>query len=187
MHQPDLFARAQEPEGFLYRPDMLAPGQAALLVAQFKALPLVPFEFHGYTGKRRVLSFGWRYDYTRREAQRSDPLPDFLRPLREAAADLAKTAEGAFEQALVTEYSQGAGIGWHRDKAVFGDVVAFSFGAPCTLRFRREGRAGWERASRRVEPRSAYLLRGPARSLWEHSIPAVPALRYSVTLRTMAR
>ena len=37
-----------------------------------------------------------------------------------------------------------------------------------------------------VEPRSAYLLRGPSRTEWEHSIPAVDALRYSITFRSLA-
>ena len=36
-----------------------------------------------------------------------------------------------------------------------------------------------------AQPRSAYLMREPARSHWQHSIPAVEALRYSVTFRTV--
>jgi alkylated DNA repair dioxygenase AlkB len=85
----------------------------------------------------------------------------------------------------VTEYAAGAAIGWHRDKAVFGDVVGVSLLAPCVFRLRRPAGARWERASLTAEPRSAYLLRGPARTEWEHSIPAVPALRYSVTFRSL--
>ena len=57
--------------------------------------------------------------------------------------------------------------------------------APCSLRFRRKAGDGWERASLKVEPRSAYLLSGPARAVWEHSIPALDRLRYSITLRTL--
>ena len=92
-----------------------------------------------------------------------------------------------FQQVLVTEYAAGAGIGWHKDKPEFAEVVAFSFGSACTLRFRRKTAAGWDRRNLLVEPRSAYVLRGSARWDWEHSIPPQPALRYSVTLRTFQR
>ena len=86
---------------------------------------------------------------------------------------------------LINEYRPAAGIGWHRDKAQFDEVVGVSLLAPCSLRFRRKAGATWERASLTVEPRSAYLLSGPARNLWEHSIPALDQLRYSITLRTL--
>jgi len=33
--------------------------------------------------------------------------------------------------------------------------------------------------------RSAYLLRGPVRRDWEHSIPPLDQLRYSVTFRSV--
>jgi alkylated DNA repair dioxygenase AlkB len=64
-------------------------------------------------------------------------------------------------------------------------VVGVSLLAPCNLRFRRESGETWERVSLTVEPRSAYLLSGPARTVWEHSIPALDCLRYSITLRTL--
>jgi alkylated DNA repair dioxygenase AlkB len=88
--------------------------------------------------------------------------------------------------ALVNEYPPGAPIGWHRDKAAFGQVVGFSLLSPCVLRFRRPNVSGWERRSLNLEPRSAYWLAGEARADWEHSIPPVEALRYSITFRTLA-
>jgi alkylated DNA repair dioxygenase AlkB len=91
----------------------------------------------------------------------------------------------AFEHVLVTEYGPGAGIGWHRDKPVFGQVVGVSLLAPCVLRFRRKVNAKWDRVNVLAEPRSGYHLAGPARSEWEHSILRVDALRYSITFRTM--
>jgi alkylated DNA repair dioxygenase AlkB len=100
------------------------------------------------------------------------------------AAALGRPAE-AFRQVLINEYRPGAGIGWHRDKAQFGEVVGVSLLHPCVLRFRRKAGATWDRASLTVEPRSAYLLSGPARTVWEHSIPALDQLRYSITLRTL--
>jgi len=50
---------------------------------------------------------------------------------------------------------------------------------------RRRNGMTWDRASMRLDPCSVYLMRGPSRDVWEHSIPAVDALRYSVTFRTM--
>jgi alkylated DNA repair dioxygenase AlkB len=149
-------------------------------------LPFKPFEFHGYFGKRRIVSFGWRYDYATERLGEVAPMPAFLVALRDKAAMAASVAADDFRQALITEYSPGAAIGWHRDKAVFDEVLAVSLGSPCVLRFRRRIGERWERRSIDVEPRSLYLLRGPARSEWEHSIRPVLALRYSVTLRSLA-
>ena len=46
------------PQGFQYRDEAIAVERERALVAQFEKLPLRPFEFHGYPGKRRVVSFG---------------------------------------------------------------------------------------------------------------------------------
>ena len=87
------------------------------------------------------------------------------------------------EHVLVTEYGPDAAIGWHRDRPIFADVIGVSLLSPCTFRFRKQTGAGWQRSSVRVAPGSAYLLRGPARTDWEHSIPGVESLRYSITFR----
>jgi alkylated DNA repair dioxygenase AlkB len=112
-----------------------------------------------------------------------DDMPEFLLTLRESAAQFAGMRSEALQQALVTEYTAGAAIGWHRDKAVFGEVVGISLLASCVFRLRRKVDEGWERVNLVAEPRSAYLLSGPSRTEWEHSIPPVDALRYSVTFR----
>jgi alkylated DNA repair dioxygenase AlkB len=186
--QPDLFGGAgrELPEGLRYRRELIGPEDEGALVARVRGLPFREFEFHGHTGKRRVVSFGWRYDFTGRRLQQADPIPDFLLPLREAAAAFGGVAPEEFAHALVTEYGPGAGIGWHRDKAVFGRVVGVSLLSPCDLRFRRAlGGRRWERFKLTAEPRSAYLLSGPARSEWEHGIDRVDALRYSITFRNL--
>jgi alkylated DNA repair dioxygenase AlkB len=87
------------------------------------------------------------------------------------------------QQVLLTEYRPGVQIGWHKDRSVFGEVVGISLLSACTFRLRRKLGGQWERASIIVEPRSAYLLAGPSRTEWEHSIPGVPELRYSITFR----
>ncbi|HEX8719272.1 MAG TPA: alpha-ketoglutarate-dependent dioxygenase AlkB [Pyrinomonadaceae bacterium] len=174
------------PEGFRYRAELIGPVEEAALAARLGRLPFREFEFHGHTGRRRVVSFGWHYDFSARHLRKADDMPEYLLPLRTAAAAFAGIAPGEFEHALVTEYAPGAGIGWHRDKGVFGRVVGVSLLAACVLRFRRAaGARRWERVNLPAEPRSAYLLDGPARAEWEHSIPPVGALRYSITFRTL--
>ena len=185
--QADLFAAEPAlPAGFAYRDGVISPGEEQALVERFAALPFQPFEFHGYLGKRRVVSFGWRYDYGGGKLRQSDDLPPFLLPLRDAAARFAGIPADSLQQILVAEYAPGAGIGWHRDRPMFEDVVAVSFLSPCRLRFRRKHGDGWERAAREVRARSAYLLRGAARREWQHSVPPVDRLRYAVTFRNFA-
>jgi alkylated DNA repair dioxygenase AlkB len=182
----NLFAApARLPEGFRYHPDLLSFEEEEALARELAALPFKPFDFHGYLANRQVVSFGYRYDYDRRAVVEAAPLPSFLVSLRTKIAATFDRPEDAFEQVLINEYRPGAGIGWHRDKAQFDEVVAVSLLAPCTLRLRLKAGETWDRASLTVEPRSAYLLSGPVRREWEHSIPAVDRLRYSITLRTL--
>jgi alkylated DNA repair dioxygenase AlkB len=174
------------PEGFRYRPELIGTAEEDALLAHVRELPFREFEFHGYTGKRRVVSFGWQYDFSARHLRRADDIPEYLLALREAAATFAGMEAEEFQHVMVTEYSPGAGIGWHRDKAVFGQVVGISLLASCVLRLRRAaGEKKWERVNVLAEPRSAYFLSGQARVVWEHSIPQVDALRYSITFRNL--
>jgi alkylated DNA repair dioxygenase AlkB len=183
----DLFGPSSRlPEGFRYSADLLAPGQEESLARELAALPFKPFDFHGYQANRQVVGFGFRYDYGARQVVEAPPLPSFLEPLRREIAEAFDRPAEAFEQVLINEYKPGAGIGWHRDKAQFDEVVGVSLLAPCTFRFRRKNGNSWDRVSLTVEPRSAYLLSGPSRTVWEHSIPALDRHRYSITFRTLA-
>ncbi|HKN83649.1 MAG TPA: alpha-ketoglutarate-dependent dioxygenase AlkB [Pyrinomonadaceae bacterium] len=171
-------------EGFRYQPEFISASDEPALLTRVRELPFRPFEFHGYLGKRRTVSFGWQYEFSGGgKLQKAGDIPDFLLPLRSLAASFAALEPEDFEQALVIEYGPGSGIGWHRDKAVFGEVVGVSLLAPCTLRFRRKAGTNWQRVNISTAPRSAYLLTGPARSEWQHSILRVDALRYSITFR----
>jgi len=173
------------PEGFRYQADVLPLEDEGELVARIRELPLKEFEFHGYLGKRRVRSFGWHYDFGEARLQQTEEIPAFLHRLRERAAAFAGLGPEDLPHALVTEYSSGTPIGWHRDKGVFEDVVGVSLLSPCVFRLRRKAGSAWERYSLTLEPRSVYLLRGSARTEWEHSIPPVDALRYSITFRSL--
>jgi alkylated DNA repair dioxygenase AlkB len=154
------------PEGFRYRTDFLDAGEERALAEWIPGLPLKEFEFQGYLAKRRVVYYGWEYSYGSRALQRAEEIPEFLLPLRERAADFAGLPASDLVQALVAEYRPGTPIGWHRDRPMFGDVVGVSLLSACTLRFRRRVGEAWERYSLTAEPRSAYLLRGPARNEW---------------------
>jgi alkylated DNA repair dioxygenase AlkB len=178
-HRPAL------PEGFRYRPELLSPRQEAELLDAFPLLDFKEYEFRGYLGKRRVVSFGLHHYVDAAGACSGEDIPAFLLPLRETVAAFAGIAAAQLEHVLVAEYPPRAGIGWHKDRPIFQDVVGVSFGAACRFRLRRRRETGWERAALTVEPRSVYLLRGPARAEWEHSIPPGARLRYSVTFRSM--
>ncbi|MFL5639952.1 MAG: alpha-ketoglutarate-dependent dioxygenase AlkB [Gemmatimonadaceae bacterium] len=171
------------PEGFRYEREVLSRMQEATLLEHFRDLPFKEFLFHGYVGKRRVVSYGWQYDFSEAKLKKTEDIPEFLLPVREIAARFASLKPTELHHVLVTEYSAGSAIGWHRDKDVFGDVIGISLLSSCNFRLRRKVGSKWERASIIAEPRSAYLMRGLSRTEWEHSIPPVDALRYSITLR----
>jgi hypothetical protein len=114
--------------------------------------------------------------------------PELIAEDQEAAllATMQSLPPADLQHVLLTEYRPGAAIGWHKDRSVFGDVIGISLLAPCTFRMRQKVGSRWRRASMPLAPRSGYLLRGPSRTEWEHSIPEVAGLRYSVTFRNMA-
>ncbi|MDI1366072.1 MAG: alpha-ketoglutarate-dependent dioxygenase AlkB [bacterium] len=177
--RPDL------PEGFAYRPDLIDEHEERDLVARFQDLDFKPYEHLGYLGNRRVASFGWRRDESGVMVETGEAIPDFLRVLLDKVAAFTGLARETFRHALVTEYAPGAGIGWHRDRPPALAIAGVSLLSPCSFRLRRKAGDKWDRASISAAPRSAYLMSGPARSDWQHSIPPVEALRYSVTFRTV--
>lgn len=186
--QGGLFEAAPDlPEGMVYQPDFVSRDEAQALADWLATLPFEPFQFQGYEGKRQVVSFGWTYDFSRSHLLKADDVPAELAPLRARSAGLAGVAADDLLQVLINKYEPGAPIGWHRDRPVFEKVVGVSLLAPCAFRMRRRVGAGFERRTLTLAPRSAYLLSGPARTEWEHSIPPAQALRYSITFRNFRR
>jgi alkylated DNA repair dioxygenase AlkB len=172
-------------EGLRYQSAFIDEADEDMLISHVRELPFREFDFHGFKGKRRVVSFGYHYDFSGQQLQKTKSIPEFLLPLRARAAVFANLAPESLSHALVTEYSPGAGIGWHRDRPVFGEVIGISLLSPCVLRFRRKVDEKWERVKVPAAPRSAYHLSGPARLAWQHSISPMEALRYSITFRSM--
>ncbi len=178
---PDL------PEGLLYRPDFVTPAEEYALMEEVGKLKFGQVRMHGVVARRRVVHYGVNYAYESWRVTLGPEIPPFLLPIRERAAAWLELEPPELAEVLITQYPKGATIGWHRDAPPFGHVVGISLLAPCRMRFhRREGDAR-ETRELVLAPRSAYALTGPARSQWQHHIPPVKALRYSITFRTLRR
>ena len=177
---------AEPPAGFRYVADFLQPAEERDLVALLEGLPWEAVIFRGYEARRRVVHFGHRYEFERRGVTPGLPIAEPLVALRERAAALADHDPERYVEVLATEYRPGATIGWHSDAPAFGStVLGVSVASSCRMRFRRRAPDGWSRWDQVLEPRSAYVIGGEARSAWQHSIPPTEALRYSITYRTV--
>jgi alkylated DNA repair dioxygenase AlkB len=174
-------------DGFEYRADFMNGADEAALLDVIRGLEFHEVKMRGVVAKRRAIHYGVKYSFETFKASEGPPIPEFLLPLRIQAADFAALPPKQLAETLITEYSPGSAIGWHRDAPPFGDVVGISLLSGCRLRFRRGKVRAWETREFRLEPRSAYVLRGPARKEWEHSIPPVKQLRYSITFRTLRK
>lgn len=183
--QSDLFGAAGVP-GFANKPDVVDPNEEAALIAAIDASDLTPFRFQQWTGKRLTRSFGWSHDFETGRFAPTDPIPDWLDAVRTRAACFANVPASDLVQALLIRYDPGAGVGWHRDRPVFDQVIGISLGAQATMRFRRRDGVRFERFSVPLEPRALYHLRGDALLGWEHSIAAINAARWSITFRSLA-
>ena len=166
--------------------DAIDAGEEQALSARIDAAPLEPFRFGQWTGKRMTAHYGSAYDYQRSRPIPAPPMPPWLLDLRERLGEWFGIAPVALQQALLIRYDPGAGIGWHRDRPQYGEVIGLSLGAPATLRLRqRLPDGGFARHAVPLAPRAAYLLSGEVRESWEHSIVPMEQTRRSITFRTM--
>ncbi|MGN6375922.1 MAG: alpha-ketoglutarate-dependent dioxygenase AlkB [Sphingomonas sp.] len=181
----DLF---DEPavRGLRHAENIVTAAEEQALIDRIDACELEPFKFQQWLGRRLTASFGSRYDFERGQMAPAPPIPDWLLPVRARVAAFAELDPALLVQALVIRYDPGAGIGWHRDRPVYGQVTGLSLGEPAVLRLRRRRAAGFERASVALAPRAAYLLSGSVRHDWEHSIVPLERTRWSITFRTLA-
>jgi DNA oxidative demethylase len=181
----DLFDTPAIP-GLATAPDIVSESEEQALIARIDAEDLQPFRFQQWTGKRLTHSFGWSYDFQTGVADRADPIPEWLAPLRDRAGAFAGLPPEAIVQALLIRYDPGAGIGWHRDRPIYEHVIGVSLGTTAAMRFRRQRAGKWERRTVPLEPRGIYHLSGEVRHEWEHSIAAMAEPRHSVTFRTFS-
>jgi alkylated DNA repair dioxygenase AlkB len=189
--QRDLFSSAPAlPEGFVYERELITPEEEAGLVAEIAKLPLREAKYKEFTARRRTVSYGGQYDFSRNRLESAPDIPEFLFPLREKVAQWVGVEPGRFVHALVTEYSAGTPLGWHRDVPNFELIVGVSLAGRARMRL-RPYRPG-EKQDREdvivldLEPRSAYVMRDTARWGWQHCISETKELRYSITFRTAA-
>ena len=173
-------------EGLEYREDFASEAEAQSLIDKLAAEDLTPFRFHGWLGNRKTKTYGWRYDFDDASFAPAEPIPEWLHPVRAKAAELAGIAPGDFAHVLLARYDPDAGIGWHRDRPQFENVVGISLGSIATMRFRQRTADGFRRAKVQLEPLSAYLLSGEVRREWEHSIAPGDTLRFSITFRSLS-
>lgn len=175
------------PEGFDYRPDFLETAEERILLETMGALPFMAAQYREWQAKRRIVSYGGRYDFTHHALDPAPPIPEFLIPLRARMADWAGVFPTALQHATVAEYRPGTQLGWHRDVPDFEQVMGVSLGGCARMRLRPYPPKRGARAAGVVElaPRSAYAFRGPARWNWQHAISPTKELRYSITFRTL--
>jgi alkylated DNA repair dioxygenase AlkB len=185
MPQHALFSTAFA-NGYAYEEDFLSVGEEAELLSQIRNLPFKQAEYRQYLAKRRIVSYGGRYDFSARKLNDAEPIAPFLLPLRERVAKWAGRSASEFTHALVAEYAQGTQLGWHRDVPNFELVVGISLNSAARMRFRRYPPQPRARSiAIELAPRSIYRLEGEARWEWQHSVPPTPDLRYSITFRTL--
>jgi alkylated DNA repair dioxygenase AlkB len=175
-------------EGLIYIEDFVTEDEERRLLAVLERLDYREVTMHGQTARRTVRMFGLDYDYANRDVVPAEPLPEPLLWLRERVAALIEREAGDLAQILISRYPPGAGIGWHRDAPMFGSKIAgVSLLAPARMRFQRTVKGEREVEAIELLPRSAYVLSGPARWSWQHTIPPAKELRYSITFRTLRR
>ena len=163
------------------------PEEETELLGLIALLPLQEARYKEYTARRRIASFGSRYDFGRNALEAAPEIPDFLLPLRARIGRRTGIEPSRFSDALVTEYRAGTPLGWHRDVPEFETVTGVSLGNACRMRFRRYPHVPKTRdpsIDLVLEPRSLYVMTGDARWRWQHSIAPTPALRHSITFRT---
>jgi alkylated DNA repair protein (DNA oxidative demethylase) len=178
-------APTEEPEGLVYRPELIDADEESRLLEIFETLRFDPIVIHGQAARRTARHYGLDYDYATRTPKPGEPFPEWLEPLREEAAAFAGFQADELVEALVQRYPAGSTMGWHRDAPAFDTVIGISLAGSSRLRFQR-GKNDERRVYEvTLEPRSGYVLAGPARASWQHSIPPTKELRYSVTFRTL--
>jgi alkylated DNA repair dioxygenase AlkB len=186
--QPDLFSPAAAlPQGFRYQAEFLNADEEARLLGALATQPFEQAQYRQWRARRRIVSYGGRYDFSRHSLHDAPPIPPFLRPLQERIAAWAGVEPSRIHHATIAEYRPGSQLGWHRDVPDFEEVMGVSLLSCARMRLRPYPPEAGQRSVYAIEltPRSAYLMRGPARWAWQHAISPTKALRYSITFRTL--
>jgi alkylated DNA repair dioxygenase AlkB len=175
------------PPGLTYESGFLSAEDEQLLLAVIRELPFQEAQYRVWQARRRIVSYGGRYDFTHHSLDDAPPIPKFLHPLRERVAAWAGLRVSQIHHAMIAEYRPSTPLGWHRDVPEFEQIVGVSLLAPARMRLRPYPPRPGDRTKHVLElaPRSIYTMRGPARWEWQHAISPTKALRYSITFRTL--
>jgi alkylated DNA repair dioxygenase AlkB len=176
------------PEGFSYIPDFINNEEEDRLHAEISKLDLHLFNFQGYEAKRKVASFGYDWSFEKKVLNKGKDIPgSFHCIINKVSKHLSKEPED-FAELLVTEYPVGSVINWHRDAPPFDLIAGISLRTDCIFKLRPHEKKKQNRrsiVSLPVKRRSLYIMQGPSRTEWQHSIDPVKEVRYSITLRTL--
>jgi len=176
------------PEGFQYHPDFITAEEEKILGEEIEKTALHTFLFQGYEAKRKVASFGQDWSFEKRTLTKGKDIPQAFYFLIEKTAKQVQAGVEDFAELLVTEYPPGSVINWHRDAPPFDIIAGISLLSDCTFRLRPHDPRKQKKTSILsfpVKRRSLYIIAGPSRTEWQHSIAPVKSLRYSITLRTL--
>jgi alkylated DNA repair dioxygenase AlkB len=189
---PLFDSQASLPNGLVYRPEFITKDEEFELLAIIGTLPLEHPITDIYVARRRIIHFGWGFDFDANKIVRGPPLPSFLAPIARRIEKWMGFPRGSVVEALINEYPPGYGLGWHRDNEGFEHIVGVSLGSWCRMRFRpiaskrdrQQKRSAKEIVQLQLEPRSVYVMQRGIRWDYQHSVAPVPELRYSITFRT---
>jgi alkylated DNA repair dioxygenase AlkB len=176
------------PAGFSYFENFLDETDEIALYKIISGIQLHTFNFRGFEAKRKVMSFGYDYNFDQRTISKGTPIPPAFQPLIDKVAAHLSVNPDEFAELLVTEYPAGSVINWHRDAPPFDLVAGISLLTDCVFRLRPYDKAKQGRTaiiSLPVRRRSLYVMQTVARSEYEHSIAPLKHPRYSITLRTL--
>ena len=175
------------PPGLVYQPELITPAEERALLEQIAGLEFTSARYREWTARRRVARFGGQFDFTRNVLVEAEPVPAFLSALGEKIGAWCGVMPSGFRHVLVSEYAPGTPLGWHRDAPCFETVAGLSLAGECRMRWRPYSSQSNARTTLVLDPapRSAYVMKGPARWDWQHAISPTKRLRYSITFRTL--
>lgn len=178
-----LDGETAEPAGLTYVPEFVSVDEERALLAMVAHILTLDSSVREQA-KKTANQFGFDYGYETWRIKPGTGLPAELVDVRMRCAKLIDLPVEKLAQTIITRYPPGAAIRWHREPPAYGPAVGVSLLSACLLRFQRimpnKTRQVYQVA---LAPRSAYVLAEAARTLWQHGIPPVADLRYSITFR----
>lgn len=176
------------PKGLSYYSHFLNEEEEKYILNFVKNLTFLNYEMHGKVARRKVVHFGYDYNFEKKSALPGIPFPEEIIYLRNKVEKFLHLEEGKLEQCLISYYPPKATIGWHKDVMVFGSkVIGLSLLNECLMRFQKKDNEVRKVYEMRLDPGSLYVLDGESRYKWEHSIPPLKDERYSITFRTIRK